>query len=322
MGGAALMRTILPFFQASPDGLRGLMQLCYSMLATVMCSVQQLSSEPNIMIPTVPVHSMAQGVLPPAFFDWIKLGSSMAPIADVPAAELLGILTSFVQLSASVRSQLLRDRHPETERVLRETLEIEEQLDRWESNLDEMWQFTEERMDDGFFPPDTVFEGCYHVYSDMWTARVWTNYRFARILVNQMLLESIGRFPSTGPSLVSPSQQQRSLDVISRVARDTLVSVSTHYRHPRLGRAQCEVLEKTQGGAGIGAVQIPTLLFQIKVASAAPRVPHPYYTWGLAMMRTIFADTGMLQARRLADILERSTNKSSWQPVTVKTAVF
>jgi len=322
MGGAALMRTILPFFQASPDGLRGLMQLCYSMVATVMCSVQQLSPEPNIMIPTVPVHSMAQGILPPALFDWVTLGSSTAPTADVPGAELLSIITSFVQLSASVRSQLLRDRHPETERVLHEALEIEELLNRWETNLDDMWQFTEERMDDGFFPPDAVFEGCYHLYSDMWTARVWTNYRFARILVNQMLLEGVERFPFTGPSLVSASQQQRSQDVISRVARDTLVSVSTHYRHPRLGRSQCEILEKTQGGAGIGAVQIPTLLFQIKVASAAPGVPPYYRAWGLAMMRTIFADTGMLQASRLADILEKSANKSPWQPVNVKTETF
>ncbi|KAK1756191.1 white-opaque regulator 1 [Echria macrotheca] len=306
MGGAALMRSVLPFFQSSPDGLRGLVQICYSMVATVMCSVQQLSPEPNVMIPTEPVPSMAQGILPPAFFDWIHLGSSTAVPEDVPAVQLIAIIARFVQLAALIRSRLLKDGRSETLDILKQALEIERELDEWETRQQDPWLFREERVGGNFFPPDAVFEGCYHVYTDMWTARVWTNYRFARILVNQLLVEAIERFPTTAPSLLSADQQRRSLDVIRRVARDTLVSTPTHYRHPRLERRHRELVEKTSGGAEIGAVQIPTLLFQLKVAAAAPGVPHSYYVWAREMLRTVFADTGMLQARRLGDILEKA----------------
>lgn len=257
------------------------------------------------MIATEPVPSMAEGILPAAFFDWISLGSSMVQPEDVPAAELIAVITRFVQLSALVRSRLLKDGQTETSDILRQALKIEQDLDDWERRQEGHWLFREEHAKAGFFPSDAVFEGCYHVYADMWTARVWTNYRFARILVNQLLLEGAERFPVVGGSLISTDQQKRSLDVIKRFARDTFVSAPTHYRHPKLGRTQRELVEVTKGGAGIGAAQIPTLLFQLKVAGAAPGVPYSYHAWALEMLRTIFADTGMLQARRLGDILEK-----------------
>lgn len=305
MGGAALMRSLLPVFQSAPDGLRGLIQLCFSMVATVMCSVQQLSPEPNVMVPTQPVPSMAEGVLPPAFIDFINLSTTMATPDDLPGVELVSIVTRFVQFSAFIRSRLLTDGRPETFGAIRKALELEEELDAWERRQEGPWTVTEDRADPGYFPPDTVFEGCYHTYANMWTARAWTNYRFARILINQLLLESVDRFPSSTLSLVSPAQQRRSYDVIKRVARDTLVSIPTHYRHPKLDIAHREHFDKTKGGAGIGAAQIPTLLFQLKVAGAAPGVPDSYWAWALAMTRTIWADTGMLQAQRLSDLLAK-----------------
>ena len=316
MGGAALMRSILPFFQTSPDGLRGLVQLCFSMVSTVMCSVQQLSPEPNIMIPTSPVPSMAEGVLPPTFLELITLSRSRASAEDMPAAELINIVSRFVQLSAVVRSRLLKDRQPEACGIIRQALEIEVQLDTWEGRQQQgVWAFTEERADHGFFPPGTVFEDSFHTYTNMWTARVWTNYRFARILVNQLLLECVDRFPSSSLHLIKPAQQRRAYDVIKRIARDTLVSISTHYRHPGLDHTHREYFDKTKGGAGIGAAQIPTLLFQIKVAGAAPGVPHKSWEWALAMLRTMWADTGMLQAKRLSELLAKVKEET-------RTAVF
>ena len=306
MGGAALMRSFLPFFQHSQLGLQGLLQLCFSMVATVQTSIQQLSPEPNVMVPIHPVANTGEEVLPSAIFDWIALSGTMISTPDVPAAELINMLSRFVQMSAFVRSHVLHDGRPETFGMIREALDMERQLAEWEANQEGIWAVTEERADDGFFPPDAVFEGCYHVYMDMWTARVWTNYRWARIMVNQLLIESVDRFPASSLSLLSTAQQRASLATIARVARDTLVSTPTHYRHPRLKPVHREFFDKTRGGAGIGAGQIPTLLFQLKVAGGAPGVPRSYFEWALAMMETIFADTGMIQARRLAEQLAKA----------------
>jgi len=310
MGGAALMRSILPFFQASPDGVRGILQLCFSMLATVSCSIQQLSPEPNLVIPTLPVASMAEGMLPPEFFDLVNLCSSTVTAEDLPGAQLANVLSQFVQLVAFVRSRLFKDGQPETFAMIRQALEMEERLDDWERRQDGIWGCVEERADEGTFPRDAVFEGCYHTYANMWTARVWTNYRFARILTGQLLLENVDRFPSSSLPLISVGRQRQLYETIKRVARDTLVSVPTHYRHPRLDHKQCVYFDKTKGGAGIGAAQIPTLLFQIKVAGAAPGIPHSYHEWALSMIETIWADTGMLQAKRLSELLAKSRSDS------------
>ncbi|KAK0646222.1 hypothetical protein B0T16DRAFT_328227 [Cercophora newfieldiana] len=319
MGGAALMKSLLPFFQASPDGVRGLIQLCFSMSATVMCSVQQLSPEPNTMIPTQPVPSMAEGILPPSFIEFTMLGSSLASLEDMPAAELLDLISRFVRLSAFVRSRLFKDGQPETFGIIQNALELEEQLGDWERRQEcGVWAFTEERAEKNYFPPETVFEDSYHTYANMWTARAWTNYRFARILVNQLLLESVEHFPSSSLPLVPAAKQQQSFDVIRRIARDTFVSIPTHYRHPRLDHTHREHFDKTKGGAGIGSAQIPTLLFQIKVAGAAPGVPHSYWAWALAMMRTMWADTGMLQAKRLSDLLAKVREEPPKTTVFIK----
>ena len=305
MGGAALLTSALPLLKDTGEGMRGILQLCYSMVATVQCSIQQLSSEPNVLVPVDPNPEMAEGILPPSFFDLLPLADRMAADVDRPSVELIHIISRLVQLSAFARSQPLQDGQPEVAAMIRKAVEIEEQLDLWEQGQDGIWIVTEERADN-FFPTDTVFEDSYHVYADMWTARVWKDYRWARIMVNQLLLECVDAFPATSLPLTPPARQQRSFEVIQRVARDTLVSIPTHYRHPGLELAHREHFDRTRGGAGIGAGGVPTLLFSIKVAGAAPGVPHGYWEWALRILETIWADTGMIQAKKLRELLARA----------------
>lgn len=99
------------------------------------------------------------------------------------------------------------------------------------------------------------------------------------------------------------AEQHNILTTIRRVARDLLVSIPTHYRHPRLERKHRDCIDKTSGGAGIGVAGVPNLLFQIQVAGSAPGVPRHYTVFARNMLETIFADTGMLQARGLAEML-------------------
>ncbi|KAK0722800.1 hypothetical protein B0T26DRAFT_234306 [Lasiosphaeria miniovina] len=309
MGGAALLKSVLPFIKSPADGVRGLLQMCFSMLASVQGSLQQLSTEPNVLIPTQASLSTTEGLLPSTFFDWISAGGSLNSTPDRPAAELINMVTRFVQLSISVRSRSFGDGQPKTTKMITELLDLDGQLEAWEHGQEGVWGFAEKKADAGFFPPEAVLDGCYHVYKDMWAARVWNHYRWARIMSSQMLLESVGRFPKSSLLLVSAAQQQLSLDAIARVARDSLVSTPTHYRHPGLERAHCEYFDQTKGGAGIGAAGIPTLLFQIKVAGAAPGVTHRHRAWALAMLETIWANSGMFQAKALAEMLYKVTDE-------------
>jgi len=321
IGAAALLSSILPVAGPyTPAIPRALLQLCFSML-----------------IPSL----FASVTLSDSFFAWVALSSQHVQPFDKPAAELIGILARLVQISVSVQTHVLIPGRSTTYRLARELLELDSQLEAWEQRQHGIWVFHEECAPVGFFPAAAVFECSYHVYSDMWTARVWNHYRWARVLVNQMILD-FAKLPldsstpsspnsSTGgsingttnnttgidvdgtdhqsstpnppPPAISPDQQARSLDCIAQVVRQFLVSIPTHYRHPSLQREHREHLDKTMGGAGMGAAGLPPMLFQLKVAGCAPGIPPPYLAWMRDLLDAIWADTGIMQAKALADVL-------------------
>ncbi|KAK3295677.1 uncharacterized protein B0H64DRAFT_322315 [Chaetomium fimeti] len=302
MGGAAILNNSLPLPQSPADGPRGLLQLCFSMVSSRQGSFQFSSPEPNVVIPTH-IDRQCEGALPGTFFNWIATIDNTVTERDRPSAELIKVIARFVQLSALARSQPLVDGRPKTAALIREALEINRDLEAWEARQEGIWVVAEERLNDGFFPLEAVFDGCYHIYDNTYIARVWNHYRWAHTLVNQMLLESVARFPASSAALVSAEQQKRSLGWIRRLARDMLVSVPTHYRHPKLQPAHWDCFDKTKRGAMIGIAGIPTLLFEVKVAGCAPGVPARYRSWALNIIETAYRDTGMYQAKALAGFL-------------------
>ncbi len=309
MGGAAILSNFLPSGRTPVDGLRGLLQMCFSMLASQQGSFQYASPEPNVLIPTR-AEPYVEGALPKPFFDWMSMIDNMVADQDRPSADLLKVVARFVQLSALVRTQPLIDGQPRTADVIRQALEIDRDLESWEKQQHGAWSVAEEHVDD-FFPSEAVFDGCYHVYGNTYIARVWNHYRWTRIMVNQLLLEAADHFPGSSAPLVANGQQPRSLECIARLARDTLVSVPTHYRHPQLQPAHWEYFDRTKGGAGIGTSGIPTTLFQVKVAGCAPGVPDSYRAWALEMLETAYRDTGMFQGKALAGFLRRNVEEGS-----------
>lgn len=238
------------------------------------------------------------------------MSDNIASAPDKPSIDLIRTLARLVHLSAFVGRHVLPDGHPKVTDVILEALEIDVQLEAWECGQEGIWVVVEERDDDGL-PADAVFDGCYHVYTDMWTARVWNHYRWARLLVNEMLVRFAESHPISSGPLLSTSHQLQLRSCILRVARDMLVSIPTHYRHPRLEPGHRRLLDKTSGGAGMGAAGIPTLLFQIKVAGCAPFVPARYRSWVKGILETIWADTGMKQAKAQADIVARALKAGS-----------
>ncbi|KAL2270292.1 hypothetical protein VTJ83DRAFT_2476 [Remersonia thermophila] len=310
-GGAAILSSFLPRGQGPADGARGLLQLCFSMVAAKQSSFQYSSLEPNRMIPSS-VEPFCDGTIPPMFSDWISICERMVTEADRPSAQLIGIVARFVQLAALVRTRAHLDGHPDTADVIVRALEIDEELEAWEARQAGLWAVVEERVSDpGFFPPAAVLDGCYHVYDNTYIARVWNHQRWTRILANQLLLESVSRFPRSSAPLVPPARQRRALACIARLARDTLVSVPTHYRHPALTEAHGRHLDKTKWGASIGIAGIPTLLFEIKVAACAPGVPAQHRAWALEIVETAYKTTGMFQARVLAEFIRKEMDGAS-----------
>ncbi|KAK4177356.1 hypothetical protein QBC36DRAFT_135188 [Triangularia setosa] len=307
MGGAAILTSFLPFHESQSEGLRGLLQLCFSMIASTQGALQYTTAEPNNMIPSRPEPQSGEGGLPGPFQQWLSMGSSMVTPTDRPSAELIPPIVELVKLSTYVRSQHFIDGQQAVTDMVRAAVALDAQFGAWEDRQDGAWTVIEEQVNNNFFPPEAVFEGRYHIYTDMYIARIWNHYRWARIMLSQLLLESVQRFPTSSSSLISDQKLQQIQDCIIRLVRDTLVSIPTHYRHPNLQPVHLEYFDKTQGGAVIGIAGIPTLLFEIKVAGVAPGIPRHYRTWALGILETIWAKMGMYQSKVLSGMLAKTT---------------
>ncbi|KAF3769899.1 hypothetical protein M406DRAFT_270895 [Cryphonectria parasitica EP155] len=311
MGCLALLKTVFPIRSVVANGTRGILQLCYSLLYPCIQSGSPM---------------------PKRFFEPIRdaISTGFLPEDEQPAVSLIYILWRFTGLNAKVRWTAYTDGHASTTDLLQQVLAVDEALARWEASKPGKWAYRtctgEEEREEGrarlSFPPDAVFRNAYHRYADIWTSRVWSHYRWARILTNQTLLELTALYPisaaaagieagaaaaatatTTGDEMSSPARQTRRTiqQTIYRLAVDVCTSVPTHYKHPSLTWAHLDAIQ-THGGAGAGAVGIPHLMFHLQTAACAPGVPLEVWRWAVAIMDTAWQDLGMLHARSLAEV--------------------
>ncbi|KDN71319.1 putative conserved hypothetical protein [Colletotrichum sublineola] len=214
--------------------------------------------------------------------------------------DLAVLIARFVEISSIIHNHVISDGKPKTANVLQQLLDLDSDMASWETALEGDWLYQTSHA--SHLPPKAVFGGEYHKYHDVWTARIWNYYRWARVLVNQNVLDLADKNPISSLSLVSAAARDNFLANIRRLARDTLVSAPTHWRHPSLdGQAQIKV--ESPGGGGAGSAGLPALLFHLKVAGCAPGVPREYWEWALGVIQTIWGDMGMLHARSMMEAM-------------------
>ncbi|KAL3291943.1 peroxisomal adenine nucleotide transporter 1 [Colletotrichum asianum] len=172
MGGAALMRSWCPMPSVPFGGFRALLQLCYSMF--------------------IPLH-VAGMPMPPDFYDWVSYGSQLQMPFDLPSTDLAVLIARFVEISSFINNHVVSDGKPKTANVIQQLLELDADLSAWEAGLKGEWEYRVVHAT--HLPPKAVFQGEYHKYHDVWTARIWNYYRWARILVNQTLLDLANQNP-------------------------------------------------------------------------------------------------------------------------------
>ncbi|KAK2605089.1 hypothetical protein N8I77_007962 [Diaporthe amygdali] len=288
LGCLALIRSHIPIRGAPAMGIRGVLQLCYSLL--VPCITSGMS-------------------IPDNFFDWIResRASDLLPQDEKPGADLVPMIARFAQLNATLRTRVFTDGDESTAHILQQLLAVDADMDEWESSQAGKWRY--EVLSSQDLPREAVFRGTYHRYSDVWASRIWSHFRWARLLTNQRILELADNHPRTAAGAVPPGpRQERIRETVRRLAVDVLTSVPTHYRHPRLTWKDLDMVQ-THGGAGAGVVGIPHLTFNLRVAACAPGVPYEVWRWALDVLDTVWSDLGMLHAKSLADELRKHRDK-------------
>ncbi|EXA39056.1 hypothetical protein FOQG_03621 [Fusarium oxysporum f. sp. raphani 54005] len=280
MGGLALLRRWLPMPAAAFLGVRAMVQMSYSLF--------------------IPAH-MSATPLPDPLFEWISFARTLLDPADHPATDLGPLIGRFIQVSTYIKIHALVDGRSITVSTLKQLLDIDESFLSWERNLGPTWRFREEKAE--HLPPAAVFDGTCHVYFDMFVARMYGHYRWARTLLNQTIIEFIKAYPKSSAPLISLAEYGHRYEIVRKLARDTLVSTPTHWRHPLLTEKAAIPVERP-GGAGSGSAGLPVVLFHLQVAACAPGVPEAYWDWVVAVMECIWSDMGILHAKCMMDTMK------------------
>lgn len=252
--------------------------------------------------------------LPGPFSDWVAVACKSMPDEEWPATELVLMTMRLVNITSGPRTSGLAD-GDEAAAVLSQLLSLEDQMASWESRIGGKWAF---QTLNGDFPPQACFQGRYHVYADNRTARVWNYYRWARLIVCSALLDLLeaDTFPVATTRMAGRRESKSAAlrATALRLARDMLVSVPTHWRHPSMDAAQ-RARVRCVGGAGTGAVGVPGLLFQIDVAASTRGVPRAWADWAIGLLDAVWGDMGMVHARRVSDGLrDRLDRREAGRP--------
>ncbi|KAK7737052.1 hypothetical protein SLS53_006810 [Cytospora paraplurivora] len=265
VGCMALIKSAIPIRSVPAMGIRGLLQLCYSLWIA---------------------DSSSSGFLPPD---------------EKPGADLVHLIARFAQVNVTIRTTAFTDGRESTGGIIRQLLSIDLAMEQWEASQQGKWLYKVHRHP--ALPAEAVFRNQYHRYCDVWTSRIWNHFRWARLLTCQKIIEFVERYPASATRVVSPIQLDKIHYTIQRLAVDVLTSSPTHYKHPRLTREHLDIIQ-THGGAGAGAVGIPHLMFQLQVAACAPGVPYDVWRWALDTMETAWGELGMLHVKSLAEVLK------------------
>ncbi|RMJ09499.1 hypothetical protein BHE90_011728 [Fusarium euwallaceae] len=293
MGGVALLRRWLPMPEVAFLGVRAMLQMCYCLFIPA-----QMSATP----------------LPAPFYEWITFSCALLDPPDRPAADLGMLICRFIDLSTHIQTYVLSDGRPHTTSTLKQLLDIDAAFAEWDRKLGPTWRFRTEKRNN--LPPAAVFEGEYHIYFDMFVARMWGHYRWARTLLNRIIADFIKSHPVSSSSLVTTSEYKNRLEVVRLLARDTLISTPTHWRHPLL-TDKFAIPVENMGGAGSGSAGLPIVLFHLQAAACGPGSLDAYWDWAIGVMECIWSDLGILHAKSMMDTM-RSHRDSSFKIKTEK----
>lgn len=241
---------------------------------------------------------MSATPLPAPFSEWIAFSHALLDPPDRPATDLGMLICRFIELSTHIQTHVLIDGERHSASTLKQLLDIDDSFAEWDRKLGPTWRFRTEKAND--IPAAAVFEGEYHIYFDMFVARMWGHYRWARTLLNRIIADFITSHPLSSSSLVTPSEYKTRLEIVRLLARDTLISTPTHWRHPLLTDRSVVPVENV-GGAGSGSAGLPIVLFHLQAAACGPGSLDAYWDWAIGVMECIWSDMGILHAKSMMD---------------------
>lgn len=142
-----------------------------------------------------------------------------------PAKSFSDIMIRFIDLNVAVKNGNLFN----PDAIIASAIQIDSELLNLQTNMPPMWQYQTIFTD---ADPGLVSEGFYHVYSDLWVAQMWNNFRIVRMVLNEIIREQLIKGYSFNPPLFTAPeyavQLQLSTDAIILLASEICATVRQH----------------------------------------------------------------------------------------------
>ncbi|KAI1120401.1 hypothetical protein F5Y10DRAFT_258500 [Nemania abortiva] len=279
-GAIALSRSVLPIADSPNGGARGVLQLMFSMF-----------------IPS----QMTDTPLPTGFFECLKLCKVLLQdCIESCAVDAAFAISRLLQLLLTTGQATPLDGQQQTDELIQQFLALDTVFDRIEQQLQAAYPFVELQIGE---PSVALFRGKWHSYTEIWGARIWNHFRWARLLLGEYIIKFTVDYPLSSAPYISPSHKVRCYSTIRRIAEDMLISTPSHWHHPALDKETAKKYE-APGQGGAGAAGLPSLLWHLKVSACAPNVPLDFWDWAYDILQVVWKNMGMQHAQALAEVME------------------
>ncbi|KAG4430880.1 hypothetical protein IFR05_013639 [Cadophora sp. M221] len=234
--------------------------------------------------------------VPSSMHDWTRSVRKSMDAVDSHSTVLADIMIRCVNFLSTIKNASPVD----SITIYLEAVECDAELRDWDAQLPEEWRHKTMPTKD---TSDFIYEGQIHLYEDLWRARIYTNYRWMRIMLCQVLLEhqtNLAMFAAD-----ETVQREDSLRTISELAHDICTSISSQLT--RFDDVE-NVRRQVPPMSGVFL-----LLHPISVAGSAMGVPKSMYLWSIRMLEYIGNTMGVYQALAMIPLMKMQREK--WDSV-------
>ncbi|GLB03077.1 hypothetical protein AtubIFM57258_007651 [Aspergillus tubingensis] len=225
---------------------------------------------------------------------------------------LVKVMAKFAGLQADVREGILSD----SSEIVKMAMAIDLELEQFAGNVSASFTYKVETQsgsvssceyEEGNF---CHYRGTYHIYQSVWSCNIWNNYRYIRILVNNMILTHLQSMALGGHQVLDyglfKAHCIRIRDLMRQLATDICCSVP--FKFGVAGNESKNVFESPHTYAGTGF----TMLLPLTMAALVGGASSPMHNWAMRCFNVIGREMGIGTALTIIKVLGEEQGGLHW----------
>ncbi|RAQ78416.1 integral membrane protein [Aspergillus flavus] len=225
--------------------------------------------------------------VPASIVHWSLQAMAERSTADAKADELVDLVAHVARLLSQARMNLASD-------TVSSAATIDRYLLRWKHSLPPRWIYQTIRGPVSNRSPSHLkfyYTQVYHVYPDLWACNIWNFYRSARILLNQLILNTA--------EISYQAEHVQIRETVAQLATEIAESVPFALRLVDNRATEVPSLDHCLGGF--------TILWPLYVAANTSPLGSTLREWVVERLETIGNDMGIGQAQFMARTIRNTS---------------